>query len=56
MMITAALGSFALVLTAMAIAPSSRRTASSAPRETETSREPVKGISPERLSAPVGNA
>jgi hypothetical protein len=56
MMITAALGSFALVLTGMVLSPSSRRTASSAPREIEISREPVNGISPELLSAPLGNA
>jgi hypothetical protein len=56
MMITAALGSFALVLTGMAFAPSTRRLASPAPRETQDSREPVNGISPERLSAPLGNA
>jgi hypothetical protein len=56
MMIIAALGSFAVLLTAMALAPTSGRSASSASRMEPTSRESVNAISPERLSAPLSNA
>jgi hypothetical protein len=56
MMIIAALGSFAVVMTGMALAPSSGFIAASAPRKALTGRDPLDGISSERLSAPLASA
>jgi hypothetical protein len=56
MMITAALGSFALVLTGMALAPSAQRRSTTAARKAAAARDKVNVISSERLPAPISNA
>jgi hypothetical protein len=55
-MITAALGSFALILAAMVFAPSPGSRSMREARKPEIAREARNGVSTERLTAPMRNA